>query len=108
MSCKGCSDPYQLKSYLEQLAGAGLDIAQCLTGKHTNEAILKHRLEQCKECKRVDSKGQLLYRTFMEKYHTCGEFRLTNPLRDVKKNGCGCVLEVKAAGNKQRCIHYRW
>jgi hypothetical protein len=109
MGCPGCKqDPLQLKEYLFQLAKGGLDIASCLFGEHVSEKRLAQRLARCTKCTLKDSSGDLLYRVFLEKYHTCGSFRLNNVLRDEKLDGCGCVLEIKAAGIHMHCPYRYW
>lgn len=88
---------------LKDLTGALADMAAYVTGEKTTEEEFAKRKSACESCPAKDSAGRLLFREFRTTWFSCGALRTQNMLRDSKKEGCGCVLNIKWASKPQTC-----
>lgn len=69
--------------------------------------VAKQRRQSCEKCLLRDSEGQRLYRK-SGVWRTCGVVFWKKPDRDDKRDGCGCLLQLKWRGAGQQCQAGRW
>lgn len=92
-----------LTSKLLNAGRSVVDVAASLYGKSVAQDVIDSRRSACESCPAVDSYDKLkLYRS-IGKYHSCGRPFWKKPLRDRSVDGCGCILEIKWAGENQSC-----
>jgi hypothetical protein len=107
-SLSSCGCLPKIWEQIKDLSGSLNDIVKFVAETKTPPVDYLKRKKICRKCIIVDSKGERLFRKLSENYYTCGEIRTQNPLRDSGKEGCGCILNLKWAGNSQKCVKGYW
>jgi hypothetical protein len=108
VSLASCGCLPKIWDQIKDLSGSLNDIVKFVAETKTSPVNYLKRKKICRECTAIDSKGIRLFRKLNEKYYTCGEIRTQNILRNSEKEGCGCILNLKWAGNSQKCVKGYW
>jgi len=84
-----------------EIVKTGLDVARKLvTGERATVDEAQRRRAICTTC-------QLLTLHFGKHVLTCGRLFDGTP-RDAARDGCGCIIMIKAALSGERCPRGRW
>jgi hypothetical protein len=85
-------------------AGRSLfDVARSLYGKSVDKELYESRKLACESCPGVDSYDKLKLFRKVGNHFSCGRPFWKKPLRDRSIDGCGCILDIKWAGENQSC-----
>lgn len=106
VSICGCQP--KILEQLKDLSGSLSDIGKFIIGQRSTQDEFIKRKNICQQCTAVDSRGIRLFRKINENYYSCGALRIEKVLRNSNEDGCGCVLNIKWAGQNQKCIKGYW
>lgn len=85
-------------------AGRSLfDVARSLYGKSVDKELYESRKLACESCPAVDSYDKMKLFRKVGDHFSCGRPFWKKPLRDRSIDGCGCILDIKWAGENQSC-----
>jgi nicotinamide riboside kinase len=104
--CAGCAA--KLWDQIKDLSGSLRDIARYVVDDKASPQEYERRRQICQSCQQVNTEGERMFRQVTGGYYSCGVLRFDNILRDSKRDGCGCILNIKWAGQTQKCPHSQW
>jgi len=106
MGCCGDKRARMAKALEEKNLGI-VSLAKAMIGPPAAPRLVTERLNRCRACVEIDSRGERLYRQIGDVFY-CGQPRLENIYRDERKDGCGCELGLKASRRDVGCPRNHW